>query len=65
VKQLSKPKTQRLIGAAGAGGAQISYVCELQSGTKHDSSRSQDVVALVPNHPSLERFSAGDTVRVS
>jgi putative spermidine/putrescine transport system ATP-binding protein len=46
-------------------GGQISYVCELQSGAKQDPARSQDVVALVPNHPSLERFSAGDTVRVS
>jgi putative spermidine/putrescine transport system ATP-binding protein len=46
-------------------GGQTSYVCELQSDAAQDLASSQYVIALVPNHPSFERFSAGDTVRVS
>jgi putative spermidine/putrescine transport system ATP-binding protein len=46
-------------------GGQISYVCELQSDAAQGLASSQYVIALVPNHPSFERFSAGDTVRVS
>jgi putative spermidine/putrescine transport system ATP-binding protein len=46
-------------------GGRISYVCELRSDAAQHPAPSEGVIALVPNHPSFERFAAGDTVRVS
>jgi putative spermidine/putrescine transport system ATP-binding protein len=46
-------------------GGQISYACELQEASAQGATQGPHFVALVPNHPSFERFAVGDAVYMS